>query len=209
MPSAQRGTTNGLRAPSSTRALAELDALRARCRRDADVNDALGAAVSRLDRGLRALKAENAELRVENDRVRARARRDDEEREPLVARLSPDALAPAAARRFVAAYLDGLVAPCVLDSAKLLTSELVTNGVLHSGVDAGEHLVLRVSIGQASCRVEVEDPGCAGVTAPQRASLIEGSEMGSNIARMLSDRWGVERARTGGSRVWAQLAREP
>jgi anti-sigma regulatory factor (Ser/Thr protein kinase) len=206
MPSQQGATANGRRAPSSS-AVAELDELRARCRRDAVVIERLGAAVSNFDRGLRALKAENAELRLESDRVRAR--RDYEEREPQVARLAPDALAPAAARSFVAAYLGGLVAPRVLGCAKLVTSELVTNGVLHSGADAGEHLVVRVSIGRDSCRVEVEDPGCDGVVTPQPASLIEGSGMGLNLVHMLSERWGVERARTGGTRVWAQLSREP
>jgi anti-sigma regulatory factor (Ser/Thr protein kinase) len=211
MPSEQRSTANGRPAPWPS-ALTELDELRARCRRDALVIDALGAAVSKFDRGLRALKAENVELRVENDRVRAHARRDDEEGEPLVARLAPDAHAPAAARSFVAAHLGGLVAPSVLDSATLLTSELVTNGVVHSGADAGERIVLRVSIGRVSCRVEVEDPGCDGVVAPHGADAgehIESSGRGLNLVHMLSERWGVERARAGGTRVWAQLARAP
>jgi hypothetical protein len=30
-----------------------------------------------------------------------------------------------------------------------------------------------------------------------------------NLVQMLSERWGLERAREGGTRVWAQLSRGP
>ena len=52
------------------RAGAEFDGLRATCRRQAHVIDALGEAVSTFRGGAAALKAENVELCAENDRVR-------------------------------------------------------------------------------------------------------------------------------------------
>src|SRR5690349_13213564 len=49
---------------------AEVDGLHATCRRQLRVIDALGEVVSNLRGGAAALKAENAELRAESDRVR-------------------------------------------------------------------------------------------------------------------------------------------
>jgi hypothetical protein len=86
---------------------------------------------------------------------------------------------------------------------------LVTNSVLHSDVAAGEDLVVRVHLGKAMCRVGVEDPGHDGVIAPRPADPVKGNGMGLNLVQMLSERWGMERACEGGTRVWAQLSRAP
>ena len=71
------------------------------------------------------------------------------------------------ARSVVADCLADQVAPCVLETALLLVSELVTNSVRHSGVPEGEDIVVRVHLWRDGCRVEVEDPGRNGVIAPQ------------------------------------------
>jgi hypothetical protein len=55
--------------------------------------------------------------------------------------------------------------------------------------------------------VEVEDPGHDGVIAARPPDPVQGSGMGLNLVQMLSERWGLERAREGGTRVWAQLSR--
>jgi anti-sigma regulatory factor (Ser/Thr protein kinase) len=115
--------------------------------------------------------------------------------------------APGVARSVVAEWLADQVAPCVLESALLLVSELVTNSVRHSGVPEGEDVVVRVDLWRDGCRLEVEDPGRDGVIAPRSQDPLEGGGMGLNLVRMLSERWGVVRAADGPTRVWAQLPR--
>jgi anti-sigma regulatory factor (Ser/Thr protein kinase) len=213
MQSAQTGSRNGresvrtgaVRNPSDTHELP------ATCRRQAAVIRMLGEAVGEFRQGVRALKAENADLRVENSRLHRelshglQSRGPAEASEPLEILFPLDARAPGAARTAVEVYLGGRVAPSALDDAQLLVSELVTNSVCHSGVPAGGTLVLRLQLGWGWCHMEVEDPGHEGAVAPHPADLLNGSGMGLNLVQMLSDRWGVERANERGTRVWAHL----
>ena len=193
----------------------EVEALRAACRRQAVVIDTLREAVSNVHRGAKALKAESAELRADCDRMRVQQRRHArvsggvEMGEPLEVVLAADAQAPREARSIVVRHLGGVVAPSVLDSAQLVISELVTNSVRHSGVAAGEQLLVRVCLGQTACRLEVEDRGRDGVIAPGPIDRVNGGGMGLNLVQMLSERWGLERVLAGGTRVWAQLACAP
>ncbi len=211
----QAGSTNGRRPRSSDPAgdSSELDAVRATSRRQVMVLDTLSAAVSSFQSATKALKAENAELRADNERMRIRQLTCSqtngrvEMSEPLEVVLAADVGAPCAARHVVARYLGDLVGPSVFDNAQLLVSELVTNSVRHSGVVAGEQLTVRVGLGQTWCRVEVEDPGHEGVIAPRPADTAQRSGMGLNLVQTLSERWGLERACEGGTRVWAQLSR--
>ena len=211
--SGQAGSTNGRRPPSCDSS--ELEALRATSRRQVMALDTLSAAVSNFQSAAKALKAENAELRADNERMRVQqltrlpTNGRVEMSEPLEVVLPADIGAPCAARHVVARYLGDLVAPSVLDNAQLLISELVTNSVRHSGVDAGEQLTVRVDLGGSWCRVEVEDPGHDGVIAPRPPDRAQGSGMGLNLVQMLSERWGLERACEGSTRVWAQLSRAP
>src|SRR4051812_7189009 len=130
-------------------ALSELDALHVACRRQAEVIDRLGAAMSTLRDGAAALKAENAELRAANQRV---GRNGGpvvqltgvlESGETLEASLPLDRRAPGAAR-LVVGELRGRVATSVLDTAQLVVSELVTNSVSHSGATAGAAVRVRL-----------------------------------------------------------------
>src|SRR3954471_7545596 len=117
----ERAEANGRLAlpPRRVRAGSELDQLRARCRSQALTIDALGGAVSALRRGAAALKAENAELRAECDRLRnggrARARVRRAAGAALAVRLPCDARAPGAARIVVADRLGDRVAAGVLE----------------------------------------------------------------------------------------------
>jgi anti-sigma regulatory factor (Ser/Thr protein kinase) len=213
--SQQVGSANGRRAPSCDPGggSSEVEELRATSRRQVVVLDALSEAVSNFQRAAKALKAENAELRADNERMRVQQytglQTDGrvEMGEPLEVVLPADVGAPCAARHVVARYLGDRVPPSVFDHAQLLISELVTNSVRHSGAAAGEQLTIRVGLAQAWCRVEVEDAGHDGVIAPRRPDRAQGSGMGLNLVQRLSERWGLERAREGGTRVWAQLSR--
>jgi anti-sigma regulatory factor (Ser/Thr protein kinase) len=209
------GSTSGRRpaSPDPFGDGSELEALRARSRRDVVVIDTLREAVSNFHSAAKALKAENTELRADNERMRVQqlTRSQTNGRveigDPVEFVLPADTRAPGAARHVVASHLGDRVAPSVLASVQLLISELVTNSVCHSGVVVGEQLTVRVDLGQTWCRVQVEDPGRDGVIAPRPADAVQGSGMGLNLVQMLSERWGMERACEGGTRVWAQLSR--
>jgi anti-sigma regulatory factor (Ser/Thr protein kinase) len=118
-----------------------------------------------------------------------------------------DLQAPAAARAIVTTNLRDRVPARVLEHARLLISELVTNSVRHSGATGGDaRLVLRVELSPGALRVGVEDPGRGGVIAPRPPDRNGGGGgFGLNLVHTLSERWGVERAVAGGTRVWAQL----
>jgi len=186
----------------------ELDDLRARCRRQAGMIDSLGEAVSSFRAGTLALKAENADLRADNHRMRdqhspANGVHVTEER------FSSDVQAPAAARAVVTRELRDQVAAPVLEHARLLASELMTNGVRHSRATADAHLVFRVEVSNRTVRLEVQDPGRDGTVAPRQGDERGDGGFGLNIVQTLSERWGLERIATGGTRVWARLALEP
>ena len=183
------------------------------CRRQAIVIERLSEALSAFERGARALKAENSELRAENDRLRHHGRSDPRRDrrvdggEAAEVAIPLGLQAPGVARSAVAERLTGQVAPCVLETALLLVSELVTNSVRHSGVPEGEDVIVRVDLWRDGCRLEVEDAGRDGVIAPQPQDLRNGGGMGLNLVQVLSERWGVVRAAEGPTRVWALLPR--
>ena len=190
----------------------ELERLRARCRRQAVVIHTLAELVATFKGRLRAMRADNLRLQAENDRLRGERRaiswtdaQPMTRGEPAEAAIPLGVDAPGVARSVVAQWLGGQVAPPVLETAQLVVSELVTNSVRHSGLPDGEDLVVRVSLWAGRCRVEVEDPGCAGTIEPEPGDPDEAAWTGLHVVRALSERWGVVRAAGGPTRVWAQL----
>src|SRR4051794_24381691 len=164
MQATQNGSANG-KAPSAeprARASAELDKLRATCRRQAHVIDTLTGAVMTLRAGGAALKTQNAELRADNDRLHGRRRERRKvasDAAPVEVHLLLDVHAPAAARAAMTAAVGNDVPAAVLDRAQLLVSELATNSVQHSSAAPGDELVLRVECSKTAVRLEVEDSG--------------------------------------------------
>jgi anti-sigma regulatory factor (Ser/Thr protein kinase) len=220
MKAMQTGQADARRAAGSNgnghRPVAELDELRATCKRQALVLDKLYTAVSALHSGAAALKAENAELRVAVARMPSQAARsapaanggaprdhDLEISVPL------DQHAPRAARKAVADHLRRHVSAAVLDDAKLIVSELVTNSVCHSGASAGATATIRVELTPTAVCLEVADAGRAGLIAPRDADLNAGHGFGLSLVQTLSRRWGVERVADSGTRVWAELQHAP
>ena len=178
--------------------------MRLTCRRQARVIEQLTAVASNLRSGAVALRAENAELRSAGDRM-GRQDGDGAAREggALDVRLPLDGRAPGAAR-IVVGCLRGRIPALVLEDALLVVSELVANGVSHSGASEGA-IIVRVELTGTMVRLEVEDPGRSGAIAPRAPDL--GGGFGLNIVQGLCERWGLERVAAGGTRVWAQLAR--
>jgi anti-sigma regulatory factor (Ser/Thr protein kinase) len=180
----------------------QLFELRTECSRQAST-------IGALRTGARALKAENAQLHTELARIRHRgyaadAKAEDDPRTEDHIALNINA--PTAARAIATATLRGRVPAIVLESARLLATELATNSVRHSGAGPDATLIVRVALTRASVCIEVEDPGHDGIIAPRPADPISGDGFGLRLVQSLSERWGLERRAAGGTRVWARIA---
>jgi len=114
--------------------------------------------------------------------------------------LDADPASPARARAFLVDQLSEWGCLHLLEVGALLTSELVTNVVLH----ASTPMVLAVSLTSTQVlRVEVTD---LAPDRPLRPRLPGTSTEGRGLALVaaLASRWGVE-PREGGKTVWVEL----
>jgi anti-sigma regulatory factor (Ser/Thr protein kinase) len=191
---------------------AELVVLRATCRRQGCTIETMARLLGDLRGAVSALEGETAELRAAGTRVgdlRCSPASVDPahgSRESVEARVPLDARAPGAARIIVAALLADRVAATVLERAQLVMSELVANSVRHSGMPADAGVLVRVRLLVDGFCLEAEDPGRDGVVAQHAANPRSGGGFGLHIRQALSERWGIERAAQGGTRVWAELS---
>ena len=102
------------------------------------------------------------------------------------------------------ARLDGLDTP-LLETVRLLVTELVTNSVRHAGAAAVE---LVVAIAVERVRVEISNPGRPFEPQIREAGVESESESGWGLFLVdrLSDAWGVV-DESGYQRVWFELGR--
>jgi len=114
--------------------------------------------------------------------------------------------APARARRAVTAWLSQRVSAKLLDDARLLVSELVTNSVRHARLAPGDPIRISVEISDGVVHLEVADPGNVPIAAlvPDRQ---HGGGFGLYLVDVLSERWGS--SHDGATHVWAELALSP
>jgi anti-sigma regulatory factor (Ser/Thr protein kinase) len=92
----------------------------------------------------------------------------------------------------------------VLEDARLMVSELVTNGLRHGALTSGQQLELSIAIVAGILRVEVCDPGPGFTPEPRTGASPEGTGWGLVLVARLADRWGVQH--DGMNRVWFELA---
>lgn len=119
------------------------------------------------------------------------------------AELPPDPSSASGARRFVRDVLDAWGIPELEEPAILLTSELITNALLH----ARTPMKLRLYRRDGLLRVEVcDDSG----RPPVRRHYSDDASTGRGLALVeaLADEWGVDPA-NGGKAVWFTLSLEP
>jgi anti-sigma regulatory factor (Ser/Thr protein kinase) len=111
------------------------------------------------------------------------------------------------ARRFVRETATGSAAGQVprhvVDDAMLLTSELVTNAVRHSGQGSEDPIELTVSVETDRLRVMVRDRG-TGFDPGDAPARSDNGGWGLTLVRRLSSRWGVDRT-GGGTDVWFEI----
>jgi anti-sigma regulatory factor (Ser/Thr protein kinase) len=79
----------------------------------------------------------------------------------------------------------------VLDGARLVASELVTNAVKHSGLAEGTPIQVRIAVDPRRVRIEVCDQG-QGFKRRRRDREATPSGWGLHLVRKMSDRWGIQ-----------------
>jgi len=120
----------------------------------------------------------------------------------LTLALSPDA--PRQIRRSLDCYI-GLLQQSLLDDLVLVSSELVSNAVQHSGRPKGDPINYRLTIFPKTILVEVAD---RGVGTDQLRPTTGTPPSGLGLVELLSDRWaGSAQADT--FNVWLEIDIEP
>jgi len=116
--------------------------------------------------------------------------------------LNPHPTSVGAARRFVRDVLMSRQIPDrVVNTVELLTSEVVTNAILHGR--SGPQLAIVVS--DDVVRVSVRDLS-PQLPVRRLTSVDDVSGRGVVIVEELASAWGVERERGGGKQVWFEVA---
>lgn len=121
--------------------------------------------------------------------------------------LAPTDAAPALARAEVTAWLGQQPGGgALLDDARLLVSEIVTNSIRHAQLTMEQPLRLIASLRAATLRVELHDSGTYGIVARRTPRRDDGAGgYGLELVAQLASAWGVERDRDG-TTVWLELA---
>ena len=116
--------------------------------------------------------------------------------------LSGGALAAGRARRELSRLRADLDPP-LLESVRLLVTELLTNSVRHAGADSME---LAVKVGSESVRVEIANSGSRFEPVQRDGEVDSDAGWGLFLVDRLSDAWGVVEE-TGRQRVWFEVRR--
>jgi anti-sigma regulatory factor (Ser/Thr protein kinase) len=93
--------------------------------------------------------------------------------------------------------------PPLMETLRLLVTELVTNSIKHAGADS---VVLRVLIGRKAVWTEVADEGPGFDPADTEPPGQERPGWGLFLVERLADRWGVNHAGRS-TKVWFELRR--
>ncbi|MDP8969647.1 MAG: ATP-binding protein [Actinomycetota bacterium] len=113
--------------------------------------------------------------------------------------LAPEATSARVARRFVGATLTAWSCSELADVAELLTTELVTNALLHARTDLQLHLHRR----DERVRIEVED-GNSHLPAVRNYDEEGQTGRGMVLVEALAAAWGADQTERG-KVVWAEV----
>ena len=108
--------------------------------------------------------------------------------------------APWLARRLLVQWLGAALQSDQLHQAKLLTSELVTNAILHGR----GRILLRAHLDDKRMLIEVMDEGAGFRRAVRRSAFEDVHGRGLAIVDSEASRWGIHE---GAAHVWFELAR--
>jgi anti-sigma regulatory factor (Ser/Thr protein kinase) len=109
----------------------------------------------------------------------------------------------AASARIAISKLRADLDPPLIETLRLLVTELITNSVRHTAADS---LTLSVAIGKSAVLTEVADTGPGFDPQCVEHSADEDTGWGLFLVQRLADRWGV-RHEGPNKRVWFELRR--
>ncbi len=109
----------------------------------------------------------------------------------------------ASAARNALLALDGRVDADLLGDVRLLVSELVTNSVRHSNIQARDIVRMEVEVSETALRIEVSDAGDGFVPQPRDLDRSRPGGWGLYLVDQIADRWGVGRGNH--TRVWFEV----
>ena len=109
----------------------------------------------------------------------------------------------AAKARHGLARLRGDLDPPLMETLRLLVTELVTNSVKHTGAQT---IALKVLVGRSAVLTEVTDAGRGFDPSTTGTPAKDNTGWGLFLVERLAERWGVNR-NGGGTKVWFELRR--
>jgi anti-sigma regulatory factor (Ser/Thr protein kinase) len=121
----------------------------------------------------------------------------------LSLRLDRGPNAAATARRGLAG-LRGDLDPPLMETLRLLVTELVTNSVKHTGADSVQ---LKVLVGRTAVLTEVTDAGPGFDPETTGTPTTDHNGWGLFLVERLAERWGVSSDGDGHTKVWFELRR--
>jgi anti-sigma regulatory factor (Ser/Thr protein kinase) len=121
-------------------------------------------------------------------------------------RLPINAKAPGEARHLLRFMSSVGVSEPQLESACLLTTELVTNAVLHAELEDQAAIDLGVVVSADRLRIEVTDSGVGFNRSQTREREKAGFGHGFKLVNGLADRWGIQS--TDSLCIWFELDRQ-
>lgn len=121
----------------------------------------------------------------------------------LSLRLGRGPNAAARARRGLATLRGDLDAP-LMETLRLLVTELVTNSVRHARADS---VLLKVLVGRSAVWTEVTDRGPGFDPSKVGPLSSDRTGWGLFLVERLAQRWGVKKDGNGATRVWFELHR--
>jgi anti-sigma regulatory factor (Ser/Thr protein kinase) len=127
---------------------------------------------------------------------------DERVEDGLSLRLDRGPSAAAKARRGLARLRVDLDAP-LMETLRLLVTELVTNSVKHTRADT---LVVRVLVGNSAVWTEVTDAGPGFDPAKTGSPTNDHTGWGLFLVERLAERWGVDKEGNA-TKVWFELRR--
>jgi anti-sigma regulatory factor (Ser/Thr protein kinase) len=121
-------------------------------------------------------------------------------------RLPISAQAPAKARHLLRFMSSIGLRRSQLENACVLTTELVTNAVLHAELDDHDAIDLGVVVSADRLRIEVTNPGVGFDRSQARERKKAGFGNGFTLVNGLADRWGIKS--TDSLCIWFELDRQ-
>lgn len=115
--------------------------------------------------------------------------------------------APSAARELLCETIGRDVPPALLDTARLLVSEIVTNCVIHGGAGESDVITVTCTAGSSGLVTRISHRGPDFTPPDEEPDLLTPGGLGLVLVDQLSQAWGIDSGDE--VSVWFRLGRTP